>query len=492
MARYCIFIILYFVNLVTAQQLPPHNEITPQCVELTGRIIWPHDASYDKARLISNFYTSKKKFPRVIVYCQNTQDVQNAINWARCHKVSIRVRSGGHNHEGFSTGSNAIVIDVSEMKKIQLDKNKNLAVVQPGITGGQLYSILSKEGYTQVGGTCEDVGISGLVLTGGMGPLLRIHGLSCDNLVSLEMVDANGKIIHVTPENEYKDLFWACCGSGGGNFGVVTSLVLKVYPAKQVTWFNISWDWNQPIEQIISAWQNFFLNGNKKWFSHLDIWPKAFPSEQFKKQPIQIFGVFYGTPEEAKRELAPLWKIGRSQQTIEMVDWIKLIKLFEESTSVYITEKPEYKSSGAFAMQPLPSEAIKILVDKLERTSSPLLNVLMFSLGGAAADKSPTETAYFYRQAQSLLVYSSQWLEEKNELKHLKELDALRQQLLPYTVGDYIGNPDRHVTLEDYFRDNLPRLRCIKQKYDPQNLFQFEQGIPPATNAERCSTYQGR
>lgn len=469
----CLF--LCFVTfLSSAEQTTSKNN---NCGELTGRVIWPKHETYDKARLVSNYYTSKNSFPKVIVYCQNTQDIQNAIKWAKCHKVPIRVRSGGHNHEGFSTGSDAIVIDVSEMKKVQLDKNRGLATVQPGITGGQLYSALLKDGFTQVGGTCADVGISGLVLTGGMGPLLRIHGLTCDSLVSLEMVNADGVVIHATPDNEHKDLFWGCCGGGGGNFGVVSSLVLKVYPAKPVTWFNISWNWDQPVEQIITAWQKFFLNGDKKWFSHLDIWPKVFPSEKFKKQPIQVFGVYYGTPEDAKRELAPLSTIGKSKQTIETVDWIKLIKLFEESTAVFITDKPEYKSSGAYAMQPLPPEAIKIIVEKLKNTQSPLLNVLMFSLGGAASDKSPTDTAYFYRKAQSFVVYSSQWLEDKEKKKYLGELDSLRKQLLPYTEGDYTGNPDRNLTLEDYFRDNLPRLREIKQKYDPNNIFQFEQGI---------------
>lgn len=460
------------------------------CPKLTGRVLYPKEAGYDQARLVSNFYSSKNQFPDVIVYCQNTQDVQNAVKWARCQNKPIRIRSGGHNHEGFSTGTGAIVIDVSEMKQLQVDKAKNIATIQPGITGGELYSRLFKEGLTQVGGTCADVGISGLVLTGGMGPLLRKHGLTCDNLLSFEMVNADGEIIQVNPNNEHKDLFWAACGGGAGNFGILTSLTMKLYPASQVTWFNIGWDWNQPVEKVMSVWQDLFADGDKKWFSHLDIWPKMFSIEEYKKQPVKAMGVFYGTPEEAKQTLAPLLNIGQpNDQTIELVEWNQAIKAFEDATSVYITEKPEYKSSGAFAMKPLPPEAIKIIVDTLQKTTSPLLNVLFFSLGGAVQDKSPTATAYFYREAKFFLVYSSQWLQEKDDAKQIEELDALRDRLLPYTQGDYTGNPDRNLKdyLTSYYGENVKRLRCIKRKYDPNNVFQFEQSIPPAHKNEDCA-----
>ncbi len=118
------------------------------------------------------------------------------------------------------------------MKKVEINHVTNIATIQPGITGGELYKILSTKGLTQVGGTCADVGISGLVLTGGIGPLLRKHGLTCDTLIALELVNAKGEIIQVTKDNEYKDLFWAF-RDGGGNFGIVTSIVLQLYPAKK-------------------------------------------------------------------------------------------------------------------------------------------------------------------------------------------------------------------------------------------------------------------
>lgn len=466
-----IFILQFLSSLLSADE----------CPQLTGRVVWPDQNEYDKARLVSNYYTSKGRYPDVIVYCASTKDVQNAVKWAVCKNIPVRIRSGGHNHEGFSTGK-GLVIDVSQMKKVEINHATHVATIQPGITGGELYHLLYEQGLTQVGGTCADVGISGLVLTGGMGPLLRHHGLTCDTLIALEMVNAKGEIITVTNENEYKDLFWACKGGGGGNFGVVTSIVLQTYPAHKVTWFNIGWDWNQPFEEIINTWQELFADGNKKWFSHIDIWAKQFPAEKLNKQPLKVLGVYYGTPEEAKRDLMPFLKIGQpKEQIIEEVRWVEAIKNFEDATAVFLTAKPEYKSSGAYAMKPLPKEAVKIIVDTLQNSQSPLLNVLLFSMGGASAEIAPIASAYFYRKALFFLDYSTEWLKPEENKAHIAELDTLRTKLLPYTEGDYIGNPD--TSLKDYmhvyFGDNVARLQSIKQKYDPHHLFNFEQGILP-------------
>lgn len=471
-----LFLLVLLANLLGIQMLSSADG----CPDLTGKVVLPGQPEYDKARLVSNYYTSKNSHPNAIVYCNTTKDVQRAVKWAVCKKMPIRIRSGGHNHEGFSTG-NGLVIDVSKMKQVKINRDTKVATIQPGITGGELYQLLYKAGLTQVGGTCADVGISGLVLTGGMGPLLRRHGLTCDTLLALEMVNAKGDVITVTKDNEYKDLFWACQGGGGGNFGVVTSITLQTYPIEKVVWFNIGWDWSQPVEEVITKWQELFSNGDRKWFSHIDIWSKAFPVEKLRQQPIKVLGVYYGTVEDAKKDLTPFLSVGKSNsQEIELVEWVQAIKNFESATAVFLTDKPEYKSTGAFAMQPLPKEAVKIIVDTLKDSQLPLLNVLLFSMGGASADIAPTATAYYYRKATFFLDYSVQWLDGKEDKQQIAQLDSLRTKLLPYTTGDYIGNPDRSLNdyLKTYFGGNVDRLREIKKKYDPSHVFQFEQGIP--------------
>ena len=240
------------------------------------------------------------------------------------------MRSGGHNHEGYSTGSGAILIDVSEMKNFKLDKMTHIATIGPGLNNRELYSRLFKEGLTHVGGTCADVGLSGLVLSGGMGPLLRKVGLTCDSLISFEMVDAKGQVLEANRTNEHKDLFWAACGGGGGNFGIITSMKIKVFPAADVTWVNIGWDWDQPIDQVITAWQEFFSRQDRNWFSHLDLWSKNFPSDDLNKKPVKVLGMFWGTPQRAREQLAPLLKIGTPViDKLELVGWDKAIQLMK-------------------------------------------------------------------------------------------------------------------------------------------------------------------
>lgn len=476
-----IFLLVFLLVLVGASAIGFQRMKGSDQPQLTGRVVRPGDPTYETERLVSNYYTSKAKFPQLIVYCQTTKDVQNAVLWALANKTELRIRSGGHHHEGFSTGNDVIIIDVSEMKELQLDKSLQIATIQPGLNNAELYGQLFKEGFSHAGGTCSEVGISGLVLSGGIGPLIRRVGLMCDTLLSVEIVDAKGQILQATKDNEHKDLFWATCGGGGGNFGIITSMKIKVVPVHEVTWFNIQWDKNQPIDPIVEAWQKFFSNGDPNWFSHLDLWSKAFPSDELQKKPIKVLGFFYGTPQDAKRQLASILNIGKpAEATIELIDWHQAIKRIEESTAVFLTDKPEYKSTGAFVMDSLPQEAIALISSTLAESTSPLLNVLLFSMGGASSEIPPNATAYFYRKAKFFINYSSQWLNENQDRKQIEELNQLRKNLAAYTVGDYVGNPDPALKdyLTEYYGDNVKRLQDVKQKYDPNNIFHFEQSIP--------------
>ena len=155
--KFTLFVILLFPMFMEIGHAAAQN-----CPALTGLVIEKNNPGYNQARMISNYYQGKNKFPNAIVYCQNAEDVQHALQYARCHKLPVRIRSGGHNHEGFSTGNGVIVIDVSKMKQLKIDKLNNIITVQPGITGGELYKKLTDVGLTQVGGTCSGVGISGL------------------------------------------------------------------------------------------------------------------------------------------------------------------------------------------------------------------------------------------------------------------------------------------------------------------------------------------
>jgi len=195
--------------------------------DLTGRVVIPADPLYNEAR--QGFNRALQQYPLIIVYCRNRCDISNAVIWSRTYNVPLRIRSGGHNYEGYSNGNCTLVVDVSEMNEILLDENRNILHVQSGATNGQIYQFISSRGYPFPGGTCPTVGISGYATGGGWGLSCRWLGLGCDSLEEIELVNDKGCILKASRDCN-SDLFWACRGAGGGNFGVVTSMKFQMPP----------------------------------------------------------------------------------------------------------------------------------------------------------------------------------------------------------------------------------------------------------------------
>lgn len=222
---------------------------------LTGRVIFKGDPGYKEA--VKNWNPYVDVFPLVFVFAQNSYDVSNAIKWARENNVPLRVRSGRHAlDKNLSVVNGGLVIDVSDMNKVHLDKKNAIAVVQTGVHVGPLVKGLAREGFMAPFGDSPTVGIGGITMGGGFGVLSRSIGLISDNLVGLKMVDAHGKIIEANKScNE--DLFWASRGGGGGNFGYNTQYAFQVRRApKTATVFNIIWPWEQ-LEAVFKTWQNW-------------------------------------------------------------------------------------------------------------------------------------------------------------------------------------------------------------------------------------------
>ena len=206
--------------------------------KLTGRIVLPENPEYNAAR--QEFNTYFNKYPRVIVFTQTTQDVVNAVRWARYREVPIRMRSGGHSYEGLSVVDGGIVIDVSEMKQVDIDRKSGTVIVQTGLRNFELYNALGSEGLVVPSGVCRTPGIAGVSLGGGHSILSRPWGLTLDSLIGLTMVDANGSVIHANADHN-SDLFWASRGGGGGNFGICTSFRFRTHSLETVAFAEISW-----------------------------------------------------------------------------------------------------------------------------------------------------------------------------------------------------------------------------------------------------------
>ena len=221
--------------------------------ELTGRIVTPKDPQYNVDR--QDFNTFFDKFPLVIVYAQETQDVVNAVKWARYWKVPMRIRSGGHSYEAFSVLNAGIVIDLSEMTQVDIECKRGTVIAQTGLRNNALYKTLGAEGLVVPSGACPTPAIGGVTLGGGHSILSRPWGLTLDHLLELEMVDANGNLIHASADHN-ANLFWASRGGGGGNFGICTPFRYRTHCIDTVGFAEISWD-IKDLKSVLRAWQEY-------------------------------------------------------------------------------------------------------------------------------------------------------------------------------------------------------------------------------------------
>ncbi|MNO34539.1 putative FAD-linked oxidoreductase YvdP [compost metagenome] len=444
--------------------------------ELTGRVIFKGDPGYDLAR--KNWDPHTDKFPKVFVFAQSTRDVSNAIKWANDNNVPIRPRSGRHSLEvNLSQVNGGIVIDVSDMKKVKLDKKNGTVIVETGNRIGRIVNMLARQGFIAPFGDSPTVGIGGITLGGGIGPLQRSIGLVSDNLIELEMVDAKGKVIRAN-KNSNADLFWASRGGGGGNFGVYTRYKFKVHraPAK-ATVFRITWPWNQ-FEKVFKAWQQWAPSVNPKLGSELTIGPK-------KGGKVTMVGLFLGPRTEAIRLLKPITGAGTpTGQIIRLLPYTQAVNFLLPPDPV-LTQKFSNQFSSGFARRPFPDQAIKSMREFLENVEGEDAGFFFLNWGGAVSRKSPKSTAFFWRKAKFYVEWNSSWIKQSEAAKNIAIVRNTRRKLQPFIVGSYINVPDQGIKNSGpaYYGTNFPRLRRVKAKYDPGNVFQNPQSIPPARRA---------
>lgn len=440
--------------------------------KLTGRIVTPNDSDYEQARI--NLNLSIPKFPRVIVFCQNVQDVVNALKWVRENRIPFRLRSGRHSFENFSLVNRGLIIDVSEMNQITVNRQSLTAKIEAGAGLGKVYQELWEYGVTIPAGTSVNTGIVGLTLGGGIGLLTRVFGLTCDQLLEIEMVKASSKRdAEVIKANKYEksDLFWASRGGGGGNFGIVTSLTFRVHPISDVAIFSITWGW-EDFEEVFKVWQNWAPFTDKRLTSTIELRAK-------EVNRIEVLGEFVGPVAKLKQLIQPLLKTGSPiAQRVKAVLYIDTVKFFDSPSG----DRPSnFKRSGSFIEEPLPREAILKMKQFLARAPNENASIWHQSLGGAVNRLAPKDTAYYYREAIIAQEYISSWNSTSEERKNVHWIESLRKALSKNTMGDYVNWPDIYIKdwPTTYYGENVNRLRKVKTEYDPYNVFTFPQSIPP-------------
>jgi FAD/FMN-containing dehydrogenases len=438
---------------------------------LTGRIVLPGEPQYDAARQEFNAFFNR--FPLVIVFARETQDIINAVRWARYQKVPIRMRSGRHNYEGLSVVNAGLVIDVSEMTQVEVDHKCGTATVQTGIRNFALYAALGAEGLAVPSGVCATPGIAGVTLGGGHSILSRPWGLTLDSLIELEMVDANGDMLRANPDHN-ADLFWASRGGGGGNFGICTSFRFRTHRLETVGFAEISWDLRD-LEPVLRTWQNYTTPCADDRFT-----PTLRISSKLQPQ-LLMQGVFLGPVKELRNLLQPLLQAGLPRKVIiKEIPWLEAVNLIAATQPV---SPLPFKSVGPYLYDLLPDQgiaAIRFFIN--ESSASTVTSVYLHGLGGAVARVPNGATAYFYRKALSNMSIFATWDVPDGAAPGIHWVEKFRRAMLPFTRGVYVNTPDLSIKdwPEAYYGGNFERLTRVKAKYDPENIFYFPQSIPPA------------
>lgn len=437
---------------------------------LSGVVVTKESPNYEECCLSWN--RAIEKHPLVIVYCQENQDVIQAIKWAKQYGVPFRIRSGTHHYEGYSTGDQLLVIDVSCMNRIEL--NETTVKVQGGVRNRELYEAVCGAGYPFPGGGCPTVGVAGYTLGGGWGYSSRLFGLGCDQLIEAEVITAEGQLI-VANANQHEDLFWALRGSGGGNFGVVTSLTYRL-PEKieMATLINIDYEHVgfAKVVDVALRYQRFFKNLDRR----LNLKMAMYNSET-KGKGVKLTGLFYGSKEEAQ-DLLSLFQ----DATDFDFDYMTVLQANREIQDSH-PEFEMYRSGGRFIHRDYSADELLTMLDLIdERAQGSLYTAITFyGLGGAIAGIEKDETAFYYRDASFILGFQSVWEDPKYRAINNEWVLERFNVLATYTRGSFINFPivQPGDYEKNYYGDNLEALKAVKRKYDPEGIFNFEQAIKP-------------
>jgi FAD/FMN-containing dehydrogenase len=456
------------------------TSITELKTHLRVRTILPGDDDYDKARQVWNGMIDRK--PAVIVRCAGVADVVEAVNFARAQNLCVAVRGGGHNVTGAAVCDGGMVIDLSAMKGIHVDPTLRTVRAQGGVTWGELDRETQVFGLATTGGLISSTGIAGLTLGGGIGWLARKYGLACDNLLSADVVTADGKVVVASPKHN-SDLFWAIRG-GGGNFGVVTSLEYRLHPVGPMVTGGIAL---YPMDQAASVLR-FYRDYISRAPDELSAFPAfitipplpAVPVELHGKTAIALAVCYAGPAARANRVLGPVRTFGPPLvDLIGPIPYSALQSLFDDSAP--FGGLSYWKSD---TLDELSDECIDVLVSHTAKLAElcPLTIVHIYPLRGAIARVGAHKTAYSHRAERFSTIVSATWFNPDQSETHIEWVRGLWQAMRPCASGgvqpNFLGEEgdDR---VRAAYGDNYPRLVEVKRRYDPTNFFHMNQNIAP-------------
>jgi FAD/FMN-containing dehydrogenase len=439
---------------------------------LRGKVVLPGDQWYG-AYAQPNNLRYDAVLPQAIALCADARDVSASILFAREHGVPVVARSGGHSYAGYST-TPGLLIDLRMMSRVAYDEQTGIATLGGGARNANFYAAFRDRNLAITHGRCPSVGIAGLVLGGGIGFNMRAHGLTCDQLTATQIVTADGAIRTVRGDDE---LFWACRGAGGGNFGVNTSFAFQTYEVGPLTVFDLIWK-RQPervFERLIEILDRAPATLGSKVSA---IAPDAAASDI----SVQLLGQYKGSPAQLREMLAPVYAIAEPEGIIKYDQyWAAQEVLAEPGHPAY------YQERSRFFNAPFDHQANATVFEWLRRypRSAKTAAFKVFQTGARVNDHKPHDMAFAHRSSHwlsSIELYWEATTPPDALARNMAWLDGFYDAIVPLAKGGAYQNfidPSLRDWQLAYHDGNFQRLRKIKSNVDSTNVFRFAEGIPP-------------
>ncbi len=438
---------------------------------LLGGLVLASDSDYDAACKVWNGNVDRR--PALIARCAEAADVQHAVTFAREHSLLLSVRGGGHSAPGYGVNDGGMVIDLTPMKQISVDPQSRTARVGGGVLWREFDAAAQVHGLATTGGTVSNTGVGGLTLGGGIGWLMGKHGATVDNLISAEVVTADGALVTASAAHN-PDLFWALRG-GGGNFGVVTSFEFRLHPVGQVVGGMLLY----PLDQA-GGMLRFYRDHAASLPDEAEVYAALLTAPEIGPVGALLMG-YNGPVEEGLRVLAPWRNHGTPiADLVRPMSYSERQTLLDEPNAVHGLHR--YWRS-AFT-EVLSDGLIDASLEAAGRFSSPLNALLFFYMHGAGTRVPATETAFSARAAQYDIDAIGCWSEPSESASHIAWVRGVWDRMEPHLQGrvyvNHIAVDDQPEKVRASFGDNYVRLRKVKAAYDPGNLFRMNSNIPPA------------
>lgn len=446
-----------------------------------GAVLRPADPGYDDARAIWNGLIDRR--PALVVRCSGAADVVDAVNFARDRNLLLSIKGGGHNVAGNAVNDDGLVIDLSQMRGVHVDPSTGTVRAQGGATWGDCDRETQLFGLAVPGGVVSTTGIAGLTLHGGVGHLRRKHGLSIDNLLSVDIVTADGEIRRASAADN-EDLFWAVRGAGS-NFGVVTSFEFQAHPVGPMVMVGAVFYPLEDVTGVLPAWRDHMASAPEELSSLAICWSipphDPFPPEHHGRAVLVVAAAYAGSVEDGEPVVQPLREL--AEPLVDLSGpwpWLGLQSGFD----AFFPKGGLYYWKSR-ALGELSPAAIDEIADFAARRPTPLTDIVIWHHGGAMSRVGETETAYAGRDAPFLVTGEVSWADPSQSDEAIawgREFWGAMER--HSTGGMYLNFPglgeEKEALVRAGYGVNYDRLAALKATYDPANLFRMNLNITPA------------